>query len=119
MLVLHVIMPESPLKCSMNGALSAPDTQLWCNERERKRANDMKKDKAKRDGRRKHNREREREREREIDRETNEIGVERGGGKREKRAERRSEGSESQEAREGTIIEYPPCFCARPVHAAF
>ena len=40
-------------------------------------------------------------------------------GKRERTAERRSEGSEAQEAREGTIIEYPPRFNARAVHAAF
>ena len=46
MLVLHVIMPESPLKRSMNGALSALDTQLWCNERERKSYKNIKKRKA-------------------------------------------------------------------------
>ena len=40
-------------------------------------------------------------------------------GKRERTAERRSEGSEAQEAREGTIIEYPPRFCAHPVLDGF
>ncbi len=84
MLVLHVIMPESPLKCSMNGALSAPDTQLWCNERERKRDKNIKKEKASEmvgENTKGRERERERKRTRERDRETNEIRVERGGGK--------------------------------------
>ena len=40
-------------------------------------------------------------------------------GKRERTAERRSEGSEAQEAREGTKIEYPPRFCAHPVLDGF
>ena len=46
MLVLHVIMPESPLKSIKNGTLSALDTQLWCNARGRRQNKNWKKRKV-------------------------------------------------------------------------
>ena len=49
---------------------------------------------------------------------TGAIGEGEGASEKDK-AERRHKGSETQEAREGTIVVYPPRFNARAVHATF